>query len=104
MRRVQNSGGETKSYRGRYLVGCDGAHSVVRGELGWGLEGKTYQYGFYWLTFAFRMKGINFHGPFLRPRCLRCCRRLAFSATPLAPALHPESRGARTSGLRILLD
>src|ERR1700751_4109747 len=42
MRRVQNSGGETKSYRGRYLVGCDGAHSVVRGELGWELEGKTY--------------------------------------------------------------
>src|SRR5215471_1928142 len=39
---VQNSGGETKSYRGRYLVGCDGAHSVVRGELGWELEGKTY--------------------------------------------------------------
>src|SRR6516165_7237001 len=39
---VQNSDGETKSYRGRYLVGCDGAHSVVRGELGWELEGKTY--------------------------------------------------------------
>ena len=39
---VQNSGGETKSYRGRYLVGCDGAHSIVRGELGWELEGKTY--------------------------------------------------------------
>jgi 2-polyprenyl-6-methoxyphenol hydroxylase-like FAD-dependent oxidoreductase len=39
---VQNRGGETKSYRGRYLVGCDGAHSVVRGELGWELEGKTY--------------------------------------------------------------
>ena len=39
---VQNRGGETKSYRGRYLVGCDGAHSIVRGELGWELEGKTY--------------------------------------------------------------
>ena len=39
---VQNSGGETKSYHGRYLVGCDGAHSTVRQELGWELEGKTY--------------------------------------------------------------
>jgi 2-polyprenyl-6-methoxyphenol hydroxylase-like FAD-dependent oxidoreductase len=39
---VQKSGGETKSYRGRYLVGCDGAHSTVRQELGWELEGKTY--------------------------------------------------------------
>jgi len=39
---VQNSGGETKSYRGRYLVGCDGADSTVRQELGWKLEGKTY--------------------------------------------------------------
>jgi 2-polyprenyl-6-methoxyphenol hydroxylase-like FAD-dependent oxidoreductase len=39
---VQTGGGETKSYRGRYLVGCDGAHSTVRQELGWELEGKTY--------------------------------------------------------------
>ena len=31
-----------KSYRGRYLVGCDGAHSTLRQELGWELEGKTY--------------------------------------------------------------
>ena len=39
---VQTGAGETKSYRGRYLVGCDGAHSIVRRELGWELEGKTY--------------------------------------------------------------
>jgi 2-polyprenyl-6-methoxyphenol hydroxylase-like FAD-dependent oxidoreductase len=39
---VQTASGETKSYRGRYLVGCDGAHSGVRQELGWELEGKTY--------------------------------------------------------------
>src|ERR1700720_698384 len=39
---VQTPSGETKSYRGRYLVGCDGAHSTVRQELGWELEGKTY--------------------------------------------------------------
>ena len=28
--------------RGRYLAGCDGSHSRVRGLLGWSLEGKTY--------------------------------------------------------------
>jgi len=39
---VQTASGEPKSYRGRYLVGCDGAHSVVRQELGWELVGKTY--------------------------------------------------------------
>jgi 3-(3-hydroxy-phenyl)propionate hydroxylase len=39
---VQSGDGQTKSFRGRYLVGCDGAHSTVRGELGWELEGKTY--------------------------------------------------------------
>jgi 2-polyprenyl-6-methoxyphenol hydroxylase-like FAD-dependent oxidoreductase len=39
---VQTTSGEIKSYRGRYLVGCDGAHSTVRQELGWELEGKTY--------------------------------------------------------------
>jgi 2-polyprenyl-6-methoxyphenol hydroxylase-like FAD-dependent oxidoreductase len=39
---VQAAGGETKSYRGRYLVGCDGAHSTVRQQLGWELKGKTY--------------------------------------------------------------
>jgi 2-polyprenyl-6-methoxyphenol hydroxylase-like FAD-dependent oxidoreductase len=39
---VQDSSGETKSYHGQYLVGCDGAHSTVRKNLGWELEGKTY--------------------------------------------------------------
>ena len=39
---VQDFSGETKSYHGRYLVGCDGAHSTVRKRLGWELEGKTY--------------------------------------------------------------
>lgn len=28
--------------RSRFLVGCDGAHSTVRKELGWELEGRTY--------------------------------------------------------------
>jgi 2-polyprenyl-6-methoxyphenol hydroxylase-like FAD-dependent oxidoreductase len=39
---VETSGGETKSFRGRYVVGCDGAHSTVREQLGWELIGKTY--------------------------------------------------------------
>ncbi len=30
------------TYRGQYLVGCDGAHSAVRRSLGWELQGKTY--------------------------------------------------------------
>src|ERR1700730_127446 len=30
------------TYRGQYLIGCDGAHSAIRRSLGWGLEGKTY--------------------------------------------------------------
>jgi 2-polyprenyl-6-methoxyphenol hydroxylase-like FAD-dependent oxidoreductase len=34
--------GEPYAVRGAYLAGCDGAHSVVRGQLGWHLEGKTY--------------------------------------------------------------
>jgi 2-polyprenyl-6-methoxyphenol hydroxylase-like FAD-dependent oxidoreductase len=40
---LQTVSGETKSYRGRYLVGCDGAHSIIRKDLGWELVGKTYR-------------------------------------------------------------
>ncbi|MGA8656106.1 MAG: FAD-dependent monooxygenase [Chthoniobacterales bacterium] len=36
------SNGLAQVYRGQYLVGCDGAHSVVRKTLGWELQGKTY--------------------------------------------------------------
>lgn len=39
--RVRSSEGEHE-LRGTYLVGADGAHSVVRGGLGFELEGKTY--------------------------------------------------------------
>jgi 2-polyprenyl-6-methoxyphenol hydroxylase-like FAD-dependent oxidoreductase len=39
---VQTAQGETKSCHGRYLIGCDGAHSTVRRDLGWELVGKTY--------------------------------------------------------------
>jgi 2-polyprenyl-6-methoxyphenol hydroxylase-like FAD-dependent oxidoreductase len=36
-------GGERETIRGRFLVGADGAHSIVRKTLGFGLEGKTYE-------------------------------------------------------------
>lgn len=39
---VKGEGTETYDLRGYYLVGCDGAHSSVRQQLGWKLEGKTY--------------------------------------------------------------
>jgi 2-polyprenyl-6-methoxyphenol hydroxylase-like FAD-dependent oxidoreductase len=34
--------GGARTYRGPYLIGCDGAHSAIRRSLGWGLVGKTY--------------------------------------------------------------
>ena len=34
--------GVAQTYRGQYLIGCDGAHSAVRRFLGLELEGKTY--------------------------------------------------------------
>ncbi len=39
--RVHRSGGEP--IEASLLAGCDGAHSGVRGQLGWELEGKTYR-------------------------------------------------------------
>ncbi|HEY7638009.1 MAG TPA: FAD-dependent monooxygenase, partial [Gemmatimonadales bacterium] len=39
---VQPQQGAAYELRTEYLVGCDGAHSAVRGALGWSLEGKTY--------------------------------------------------------------
>ncbi len=39
---VRGPDGPAQTYRGQYLIGCDGAHSAVRGSLGWELEGKTY--------------------------------------------------------------
>jgi 2-polyprenyl-6-methoxyphenol hydroxylase-like FAD-dependent oxidoreductase len=39
---IQGADGATETYRGQYLIGCDGAHSTVRRVLGWELEGKTY--------------------------------------------------------------
>ena len=39
---VTNPAGETESLRGAYLVGCEGARSVVRKDLGIEFEGFTY--------------------------------------------------------------
>ena len=39
---VTGPDGAIHTYRGQYLVGCDGAHSAVRTSLGWELQGKTY--------------------------------------------------------------
>jgi 2-polyprenyl-6-methoxyphenol hydroxylase-like FAD-dependent oxidoreductase len=39
---VRGPAGERIELRGRYLVGCDGAHSAVRHHLGLTLEGETY--------------------------------------------------------------
>jgi 2-polyprenyl-6-methoxyphenol hydroxylase-like FAD-dependent oxidoreductase len=39
---VTRPDGGAETYRGRYLIGCDGAHSTVRESLGWELQGKTY--------------------------------------------------------------
>ncbi len=36
------SNGESRQFRGSYLIGCDGAHSTVREQFGWPLVGKTY--------------------------------------------------------------
>jgi len=39
---VRSPDGAVQSYRGQFLIGCDGAHSAVRRYLGWELQGKTY--------------------------------------------------------------
>jgi 2-polyprenyl-6-methoxyphenol hydroxylase-like FAD-dependent oxidoreductase len=39
---VAGPDGVTRNCHGQYLVGCDGAHSLVRNSLGWELQGKTY--------------------------------------------------------------
>ncbi|KAI8872909.1 hypothetical protein GQ42DRAFT_160908 [Ramicandelaber brevisporus] len=38
----RDNGGETLTIRARYLVGCDGCHSVVRKKMGWKFEGEQY--------------------------------------------------------------
>jgi 2-polyprenyl-6-methoxyphenol hydroxylase-like FAD-dependent oxidoreductase len=44
---VKLPSGESQTIRGKYLVGCDGARSVVRHELGLTFEGSTFERLFY---------------------------------------------------------
>jgi 2-polyprenyl-6-methoxyphenol hydroxylase-like FAD-dependent oxidoreductase len=44
---VKTASGESQTIRGKYLVGCDGAKSVVRHELGLTFEGSTFERLFY---------------------------------------------------------
>jgi len=44
---IKNADGETEEIEGRYLVGCDGAKSIVRHTLGMSFEGSTFERYFY---------------------------------------------------------
>ncbi len=45
--RLRRPDGSTETCEAAYLAGCDGAHSAVRGALGIGFEGGTYEHLFY---------------------------------------------------------
>ena len=44
---VKSGSGESQIIEGKYLVGCDGPHSLVRRALGLGFEGSTFERLFY---------------------------------------------------------
>ena len=44
---VKNGSGASQTIEGKYLVGCDGPHSLVRHALGLGFEGSTFERLFY---------------------------------------------------------
>jgi 3-(3-hydroxy-phenyl)propionate hydroxylase len=48
--------GEPQDFEGRYLIGADGAHSVVRRTLGFPLEGFTYEHSTTLITTPFRFE------------------------------------------------
>ena len=48
--------GEPQEFEGRYLIGADGAHSVVRRCLGFPLEGFTYEHSTTLITTPFRFE------------------------------------------------
>ena len=48
--------GEPQTFEGRYLIGADGAHSVVRRCLGFPLEGFTYEHSTTLITTPFRFE------------------------------------------------
>jgi 2-polyprenyl-6-methoxyphenol hydroxylase-like FAD-dependent oxidoreductase len=45
--RLRRAGGDEQQVEARYLAGCDGAHSLVRHQLGMGFGGGTYDHIFY---------------------------------------------------------
>lgn len=45
--RLKKSDGNSEVFETSYIAGCDGAHSAVRGALGIGFEGGTYDHLFY---------------------------------------------------------
>jgi 3-(3-hydroxy-phenyl)propionate hydroxylase len=51
-----NVNGAPREFRGRYLVGADGAHSAVRRSLGLPLEGFTYEHSTTLITTPFRFE------------------------------------------------
>jgi 3-(3-hydroxy-phenyl)propionate hydroxylase len=48
--------GEARAFEGRYLIGADGAHSIVRRSLGLPLEGFTYDHSTTLITTPFRFE------------------------------------------------
>jgi 3-(3-hydroxy-phenyl)propionate hydroxylase len=53
---VASIAGEPQEFAGRYLIGADGAHSVVRRCLGFALEGFTYEHSTTLITTPFRFE------------------------------------------------
>lgn len=62
---IRDSDGQQRPFRSRYLVGCDGAKSVVRHTLGVGFEGSTFARTFY-------VADAQIDGP-LSHECLQVC-------------------------------
>ncbi len=74
---LQNAVGPAESGTYAYVVGCDGAHSAVRRQLGIGFEGEAYPQSFY-------LADVTLSGP-LPPETLVFCtsRRGTFAVFPL---------------------
>lgn len=91
-----------------YLVGCDGAHSTVRGLLGWELEGTTYPTRIMLADATSRMGEMTCLGRALLCNLARSSRRFALnpsfgaSSGPFRPRKPRRlSSGARESRLAL---